>query len=113
MYGVVLLFCGLLLIGHVSIKNDPEYYVRQEQQKQEKEQKRNLNIQEYRAVNKAKDQVTSNLLSPSSARFGDIKAEHSRSTGAWRISGYVDSKNGFGVTVRNRFSIIVHADEIR
>ena len=80
LYGVVLVFCFFLFLGNISLKNDPEFYMKQRQEPQKKEEARSLNILEYRAVNKAQDKIKKGLLSPSGAKFSNIKAEHSRST---------------------------------
>lgn len=78
-----------------------------EQKKEQQQRQQKSNMAEYEAINKAQKQVKEDLLSPSTAKFGGTTAEHSKSTGKWRISGWVESKNAFGTTVRNQYSIVV------
>jgi hypothetical protein len=59
--------------------------------------------------------VKRTLKSPSTADFGGVfhdpqSAEEcckKRNDDTWRCSGWVDSQNGFGATVRTRFSVTV------
>jgi hypothetical protein len=52
--------------------------------------------------------VRRRLKSPSSASFPWSFDEYSVTDlglGHWRVSGYVDAQNGFGATIRTRWSV--------
>ena len=77
---------------------------------EERQQQRNTSssADEQAAISHAKSVVRSQLKAPSTAKFEwQPLAEHSRSTGQWRISGHVDAQNSFGVMIRNNYVVEV------
>lgn len=68
---------------------------------------------EYReAVAQCEALVSDELRSPSSAVF---ESDVSSSGSTWRVTGAVDSQNGFGAIVRTEFecSVTIEGDDVR
>lgn len=63
---------------------------------------------ESAAWSDAKQTVTEQLKSPSSARFCARKdADITLSDDRWTVSGYVDADNSFGTSLRNSFTVVI------
>lgn len=67
-------------------------------------------VTHYAIKSAAKDKIKTLMLSPASASF-DLEVHEAKSDEngmrTFEIVGYVDSKNGFGVTVRNVCAAVV------
>lgn len=90
----------------VDIVNKKTDLYRSEKNKQTKS-----DASSFLAYNYAKDFVKAKLKSPSTAEF-PIASEQSKhinklSNGSYKINSWVDSQNGFGATIRTKFSCII------
>ncbi|WP_319230545.1 zinc ribbon domain-containing protein [Draconibacterium orientale] len=65
----------------------------------------------FLAYNYAEDFVKESLKSPSTAKFPGVSEKDQHTTdlggGKYKIESWVDSQNGFGATIRTRFSCII------
>ena len=63
-------------------------------------------ISEHEAKVVAESQVKSLLVSPSTAEFSSLSnTDISKITDGWKVSGFVDSQNRFGGTIRTKYTI--------
>lgn len=75
-----------------------------------------ISFDNYSAKVYAEMAVEKRLKSPSSAKFSGwekteiIKNQYNGLNG-FIVSGYVDSQNGFGATIRSRYSVEIYLDE--